>query len=85
MWISIEIKKFASDLPLYWSVPSILRSNRYRRDARCLEEEEEIWFDQDDDMEDGETIVPVADMLKNKLDNDFDQINKLLESRRGES
>nr|SVE76237.1 EOG090X01QS [Daphnia longispina] len=35
------------------SVPSILRTTRYRRDPRQLEEEEEIWFNsEDDDAED---------------------------------
>lgn len=32
------------------SVPSILRnSNRYRRDQRQMDEEEEIWFNEDED------------------------------------
>lgn len=35
----------------FHSVPLILRNtNRYRRDARQLEEEEEIWFNEDDDF-----------------------------------
>lgn len=36
-----------------YSVPSILRnSNRFRRDPRQLEEEEEIWFNEEDDFGD---------------------------------
>ncbi|XP_044728570.1 serine/threonine-protein phosphatase 4 regulatory subunit 3A isoform X2 [Chrysoperla carnea] len=42
------------------SVPSILRSGRYRRDQRQLEEEEEMWFNEDEDFEDGEAVVPAA-------------------------
>lgn len=43
-----------------------------------------MWFDQEDELEDGETIVPVADMLKgSKLDSDLDQINRLIENRKG--
>lgn len=41
---------------MYSSVPSILRTTRYRRDPRQLEEEEEIWFNsEDDDAEDNGT------------------------------
>merc|ERR1719209_2379569 len=29
-------------------MPSMLRNNRFRRDARALEEEEEMWFDQEE-------------------------------------
>ncbi len=66
------------------SVPSILRNNRFRRDARTLEEEEELWFDQDDELEEGDGILPMTDTLKTKLDTDFDhQINKILENKRG--
>ncbi|XP_013414069.1 serine/threonine-protein phosphatase 4 regulatory subunit 3A isoform X2 [Lingula anatina] len=64
------------------NTPTILRNNRYRRDARTLEEDEEMWFDQDDDFEDGDTMKPVSEMLSKKLESDFDQINKYLESRR---
>jgi hypothetical protein len=59
-----------------------LRNNRFRRDQRALEEEEEMWFDQEDDVDDGENIVPMSDMLKSKLD-DFDQIDKFIGNRRG--
>lgn len=72
------------DRPGLDSVPSILRNNRFRRDARTLEEEEELWFDQDDELEEGDALMPMTDSLKSKLDTDFDhQINKILENKRG--
>ncbi|XP_041468131.1 serine/threonine-protein phosphatase 4 regulatory subunit 3A-like isoform X1 [Lytechinus variegatus] len=40
---------------------SILQNTRFRRDARDLDEEEELWFDQDEDGEDAEAVVPVVD------------------------
>lgn len=42
-----------------------------------------MWFDQEDDVDDGENIVPMSDMLKSKLDADFDQIDKFIGNRRG--
>ncbi|KAL7987215.1 hypothetical protein Chor_006134 [Crotalus horridus] len=50
------------------SVPSILRSNRFRRDARTLEEDEEMWFNEDEE-EEGEAIVPPVE--KSKSEDDF--------------
>lgn len=64
-------------------MPSILRNNRFRRDERTLDEEEDMYFNQDDDLDDGESIVPMGEILKNKLDADFDQINRFIESKRG--
>ncbi|KAK2149303.1 hypothetical protein LSH36_455g01017 [Paralvinella palmiformis] len=68
----------ASDLPdkPLDSMQSLV-SSRFRKDARALEDEEEIWFNEDDEF-DGENIVPVTDMLKNKLDSGFEQINRLI-------
>ena len=63
------------------SVPSILRNSRYRRDPRALEEEEEMWFEGEDEMEEGEAKVPMNDMIKSKFDLDFEQINKVLEKK----
>ncbi|XP_071476221.1 serine/threonine-protein phosphatase 4 regulatory subunit 3-like isoform X1 [Diadema antillarum] len=40
---------------------SILQNSRFRRDPREMEEEEELWFDQDEDGEDSEAVVPVVD------------------------
>ncbi|XP_052827675.1 serine/threonine-protein phosphatase 4 regulatory subunit 3A isoform X3 [Octopus bimaculoides] len=66
------------------SMPSILRNSRFRRDERALDEEEDMYFNQDDDLDDGESIVPMGDILKNKLDPDFDQISRFIENKRGE-
>ncbi|XP_067122070.1 serine/threonine-protein phosphatase 4 regulatory subunit 3 [Centruroides vittatus] len=60
------------------SMPSILRNNRFRRDPRQLDEDEEMWFNDDDDMEDGE---PMSDTLNKKLDDEFDQIGRILDRR----
>ncbi|XP_074643917.1 serine/threonine-protein phosphatase 4 regulatory subunit 3-like [Tubulanus polymorphus] len=79
--IRYEQQMDRKDKPLD-SVPSILRNNRYRRDARMLEDEEEMWFDQEEEMEDAETLVPMTDMLRSKLDNDFEHINKVIESKK---
>ena len=62
---------------------SLLRNNRFRRDQRMLEEEEETWFDQEDEVDDGENIMPMSDVLKSKLDSDLDQLGRLFENRRG--
>uniref|UniRef100_A0A0L8HP72 Serine/threonine-protein phosphatase 4 regulatory subunit 3-like central domain-containing protein n=1 Tax=Octopus bimaculoides TaxID=37653 RepID=A0A0L8HP72_OCTBM len=64
------------------SMPSILRNSRFRRDERALDEEEDMYFNQDDDLDDGESIVPMGDILKNKLDPDFDQISRFIENKR---
>jgi protein phosphatase-4 regulatory subunit 3 len=66
------------------NVPSILRNSRYQRDARAMDKEEQMWFDQEDELEDGEALLPVSDMLKTKLDSDYEHIHKILESRRGD-
>lgn len=58
-----------------------MRNNRYHRDARTLEEEEEMWFDQEDEIDDGDGMVPVTDVLKSKLDSDFEQINRFIERK----
>lgn len=61
---------------------SILRNHRYRRDARTLEDEEEMWFNTDeDDMEDGEAVVPPSDKTKNDEDI-MDPISKFMERKK---
>lgn len=61
---------------------SILRNHRYRRDARTLEDEEEMWFNTDeDDMEDGETVVSPSDKTKND-DDIMDPISKFMERKK---
>ena len=78
-----ESKQSHSSFVYFSTTASLLRNNRYRRDQRTLEEEEEMWFSNDDEVDDGENMVPMSDALKNKIDADFDQINRLLENRRG--
>ncbi|MFT7801681.1 serine/threonine-protein phosphatase 4 regulatory subunit 3A [Arapaima gigas] len=52
-----EQQRERQDHPKLDSMRSILRNHRYRRDARTLEDEEEMWFNTDeDDLEDGEAI-----------------------------
>uniref|UniRef100_UPI00398EC34F serine/threonine-protein phosphatase 4 regulatory subunit 3-B isoform X4 n=1 Tax=Pristiophorus japonicus TaxID=55135 RepID=UPI00398EC34F len=63
------------------SVPSILRNNRYRRDARALEEDEEMWFNEDDEEEEGEALVPHVE--KSKSEDDYpDSYGKFLETKK---
>uniref|UniRef100_A0A8C5VQB9 Protein phosphatase 4 regulatory subunit 3B n=1 Tax=Microcebus murinus TaxID=30608 RepID=A0A8C5VQB9_MICMU len=62
------------------SVPSILRSNRFRRDAKALEEEEEMWFN-DDEEEEGKAVV--APVEKSKPEDDFpDSYEKFMETKK---
>ncbi|XP_050808081.1 serine/threonine-protein phosphatase 4 regulatory subunit 3B isoform X1 [Gopherus flavomarginatus] len=62
------------------SVPSILRSNRFRRDARALEEDEEMWFNEDEE-EEGEAVVPPIE--KSKQEDDFpDSYEKFMETKK---
>ncbi|XP_032638591.1 serine/threonine-protein phosphatase 4 regulatory subunit 3B isoform X2 [Chelonoidis abingdonii] len=63
------------------SVPSILRSNRFRRDTRALEEDEEMWFNEDEE-EEGEAVVPPIE--KSKQEDDFpDSYEKFMETKKG--
>jgi hypothetical protein len=48
-----------------------------------LEEEEETWFDEDDETEDMDSVIPISDVLRSSLDADFDQINRFIGSRKG--
>nr|XP_034966833.1 serine/threonine-protein phosphatase 4 regulatory subunit 3B isoform X3 [Zootoca vivipara] len=62
------------------SVPSILRSNRFRRDARTLEDDEEMWFNEDEE-EEGEAVVPPVE--KSKTEDDFpDSYEKFMETKK---
>uniref|UniRef100_A0A4W3JP51 SMEK homolog 1 n=1 Tax=Callorhinchus milii TaxID=7868 RepID=A0A4W3JP51_CALMI len=63
------------------SMRSILRNNRYRRDARTLEEEEEMWFNTDEEeLEDGEAVLP-AD--RSKTDGEIvDHFGKFMERKK---
>ncbi|XP_063474076.1 serine/threonine-protein phosphatase 4 regulatory subunit 3B isoform X8 [Symphalangus syndactylus] len=62
------------------SVPSILRSNRFRRDAKALEEDEEMWFNEDEE-EEGKAVV--APLEKSKPEDDFpDNYEKFMETKK---
>ncbi|MEQ2181514.1 Serine/threonine-protein phosphatase 4 regulatory subunit 3, partial [Goodea atripinnis] len=51
--------------------------NRYRRDARSLDEDEELWFNDEDDDEDGEAV-------ERRMDDDFsDSYEKFMEAKKG--
>ena len=62
---------------------SILQTARFRRDPRDMEEEEELWFDQDEDAEDSEAVVPVVDSAfrsaKIVIDQDMDVVDSDME------
>uniref|UniRef100_UPI0037E79457 serine/threonine-protein phosphatase 4 regulatory subunit 3B n=1 Tax=Semicossyphus pulcher TaxID=241346 RepID=UPI0037E79457 len=54
------------------------RLNRYRRDARSLDEDEELWFNDDDDDDDGEAVE------KSRMEDDFtDSYGKYMEAKKG--
>uniref|UniRef100_A0A3B3SY05 Serine/threonine-protein phosphatase 4 regulatory subunit 3 n=1 Tax=Paramormyrops kingsleyae TaxID=1676925 RepID=A0A3B3SY05_9TELE len=77
-----EQQRERQDNPKLDSMRSILRNHRYRRDARTLEDEEEMWFNTDeDDLEDGEAIVPPSDKMKSD-DDLMDPISKFMERRK---
>ncbi|XP_069464160.1 serine/threonine-protein phosphatase 4 regulatory subunit 3B isoform X2 [Ambystoma mexicanum] len=62
------------------SVPSILRSNRFRRDTRALEDDEDMWFNEDEE-EEGDAVVPPVE--KSKSEDDFpDSYEKFMESKK---
>ncbi|XP_034857407.1 serine/threonine-protein phosphatase 4 regulatory subunit 3B isoform X3 [Mirounga angustirostris] len=62
------------------SVPSILRSNRFRRDAKALEEDEEMWFNEDEEEEGKAVVAPVE---KSKPEDDFpDTYEKFMENKK---
>ncbi|XP_064464080.1 serine/threonine-protein phosphatase 4 regulatory subunit 3-like [Ornithodoros turicata] len=71
--------------PSLESMPSILRNTRFRRDPRQLEEEEEMWFNEDEDLEDSSDQISAADSLNRKLDAEFDQLGKMLDKKARES
>jgi len=64
---------FVTSCVLCFSVPSILRNSRYRRDQRQLDEDEELWFNEEDDFDDGEAVVPgpESELLAKKLDSEL--------------
>ena len=94
MWVndlmSLMVKYPKSSFPLHnsklyiilCSMRSILRNHRFRRDARTLEDEEEMWFNTDeDDLEDGEAVVPPSDKMKSEEDL-MEPISKFMERKK---
>lgn len=53
-------------------MPSILRNSRYRRDQRQLDEQEDMWFNEDDDSD--EVIPFSSDIITKKMDTELDSI-----------
>lgn len=53
-----------------------MRTNRYRRDQRQLDEEEEMWFNEDDDFDEGEAVVPATNssLINKKLNSELEAI-----------
>ena len=61
-----------------------MRGGRFRRDARAPDEDEEIWFNQEDDADEIDDSAPqVSQLLKSKLDSDLDHIHKMWENKKG--
>ncbi|XP_035630415.1 serine/threonine-protein phosphatase 4 regulatory subunit 3-like isoform X1 [Oncorhynchus keta] len=57
-----EQQKERQDNPKLDSMRSILRNHRFRRDARTLDDDEEMWFNADEEeLEDCEAVVPPSD------------------------
>jgi protein phosphatase-4 regulatory subunit 3 len=66
------------------NVPALLRNNRFRRDPRQLDEDEEMWFNDEDEIEDGDGVVPASsspEMIGRKIDADLDSLGKLLDKK----
>lgn len=58
-----------------------MRSNRFRRDAKALEEDEEMWFNEDEEEEGKAVVAPVE---KSKSEDDFsDSYEKFMETKKG--
>ncbi|XP_023590832.1 serine/threonine-protein phosphatase 4 regulatory subunit 3B isoform X7 [Trichechus manatus latirostris] len=57
-----------------------LNSNRFRRDAKALEEDEEMWFNEDEEEEGKAVVAPVE---KSKPEDDFpDSYEKFMETKK---
>ncbi|XP_058609037.1 serine/threonine-protein phosphatase 4 regulatory subunit 3-like [Onychostoma macrolepis] len=77
-----EQQRERQDNPKLDSMRSILRNHRFHRDARTLEDEEEMWFNTDEeDLEDGEAVVPPSDKMKSDEDL-MDPISKFMERKK---
>uniref|UniRef100_A0A4W3H7D1 Protein phosphatase 4 regulatory subunit 3C n=1 Tax=Callorhinchus milii TaxID=7868 RepID=A0A4W3H7D1_CALMI len=59
-----------------------LQNQKLNRDARALEEDEEMWFNEDEEEEEGEALVPHVE--KSKSEDDYpDSYGKFLETKKG--
>uniref|UniRef100_A0A8C5GU28 Serine/threonine-protein phosphatase 4 regulatory subunit 3 n=1 Tax=Gouania willdenowi TaxID=441366 RepID=A0A8C5GU28_GOUWI len=77
-----EQQRERQDNPKLDSMRSILRNHRFRRDARTLEDEEETWLNTDEDeLEDGETVVRPSDKMKSE-DDLMEPISKFMERKK---
>ncbi|XP_077366928.1 serine/threonine-protein phosphatase 4 regulatory subunit 3 isoform X1 [Festucalex cinctus] len=77
-----EQQRERQDNPKLDSMRSILRNHRFRRDARTLEDEEEMWFNTDEeDMEDGEAVVRPSEKMKTEEDL-MEPISKFMERKK---
>ncbi|XP_015790026.1 serine/threonine-protein phosphatase 4 regulatory subunit 3A [Tetranychus urticae] len=63
------------------SSPVILRNERFRRDPRQLDEDEEMWFNNEDEDVDG-IDNNLDGSLSYKLEAEFDQFNKKISERK---
>ncbi|XP_062406363.1 serine/threonine-protein phosphatase 4 regulatory subunit 3 isoform X2 [Sardina pilchardus] len=78
-----EQQRERQDNPKLDSMRSILRNHRFRRDARTLEDEEEMWFNTDEDeLEDGEAVVPPSDKSKSGEQDLMEPISKFMERKK---
>ncbi|XP_037100105.1 serine/threonine-protein phosphatase 4 regulatory subunit 3 isoform X2 [Syngnathus acus] len=77
-----EQQRERQDNPKLDSMRSILRNHRFRRDARTLEDEEEMWFNTDEeDLEDGEPVVRPSEKMKSEEDL-MEPISKFMERKK---
>lgn len=76
-----QYKHTASEKSSIDNMPILHPGKRLRRDARAMEEEEEIWFEGDDDFEESDNMLPISEVLKPKSDFVFDHINRFLERK----
>uniref|UniRef100_A0A3Q3DH33 Serine/threonine-protein phosphatase 4 regulatory subunit 3 n=1 Tax=Hippocampus comes TaxID=109280 RepID=A0A3Q3DH33_HIPCM len=80
-----EQQRERQDNPKLDSMRSILRNHRFRRDARTLEDEEEMWFNTDEeDLEDGEAVVRPSEKMKGEEDL-MEPISKFMERKKCKS
>lgn len=50
-----------------------------------MEEEEEMWFNEDDDFDDSESVLASNEILTKKIDTELDNIGKMIEKKQPEA